>query len=324
MLLCFVAFKVGGGDVKLIAMLGAFLGPQQGITAMLWTFVLAACMGLIVLIWRVGPMRTIVLAFRRIAFALAPMWFRPLTDEDHAQFQPPLFLAPARSGGGDDSVLCGGLPNLVNATMPSNRLKSHDFAALAKRISAWTTNSLLTLIVLVAGLGFGRQTLKWWAADASPSSVVALPTDSPDDLAQLHTLQFGDNSWSLRRRLVAGDKNKAVEQLRTACREVLVTGASADKPPTGEDRFLAFLAGSTPVDQEPGKWRLYELQETFPDDGRRGETLDAPAGAGETEPCPIRVSRGGVGTGIAGGRQAMDVEHVSVGGAFYRRTLWLE
>ena len=152
----------------------------------------------------------------------------------------------------------------MNATMPSNRLKSHDFAALAKRISAWTTNSLLTLIVLVAGLGFGRQTLKWWAADASPSSVVALPTDSPDNLAQLHTLQFGDNSWSLRRRLVAGDKNKAVEQLRTACREVLVTGASADKPPTGEDRFLAFLAGSTPVDQEPGKWRLYELQETFP------------------------------------------------------------
>ena len=96
MLLCFVAFKVGGGDVKLIAMLGAFLGPQQGITAMLWTFVLAACMGLIVLIWRVGPMRTIVLAFRRIAFALAPMWFRPLTDEDRAQLQPPLFLAPGR------------------------------------------------------------------------------------------------------------------------------------------------------------------------------------------------------------------------------------
>ena len=34
-------FKVGGGDVKLIAMLGAFLGPEQGITAMLWTFVWA-------------------------------------------------------------------------------------------------------------------------------------------------------------------------------------------------------------------------------------------------------------------------------------------
>ena len=35
MLSCFVLFKVGGGDVKLIAMLGAFLGLEQGVTAML-------------------------------------------------------------------------------------------------------------------------------------------------------------------------------------------------------------------------------------------------------------------------------------------------
>lgn len=95
MLVCFVMFKVGGGDVKLMAMLGAFLGPEQGITAMLWTFVLGACMGLIVLIWRVGPIRTIVLAFRRIASAFAPMWFYPLNDEERTQLQPPLFLAPS-------------------------------------------------------------------------------------------------------------------------------------------------------------------------------------------------------------------------------------
>ena len=72
MLVCFVMFRVGGGDVKLMAMLGAFLGPEQGITAMLWTFVLGACVGLIALIWRVGPMRTIRLAFRHIASACAP------------------------------------------------------------------------------------------------------------------------------------------------------------------------------------------------------------------------------------------------------------
>ena len=95
MLVCFVMFKVGGGDVKLMAMLGAFLGPEQGITVMLWTFVLGACTGLIVLIWRVGPVRTIMLAFRRIAVVFAPMWFCPLTDEEHIQLQPPLFLAPS-------------------------------------------------------------------------------------------------------------------------------------------------------------------------------------------------------------------------------------
>jgi prepilin peptidase CpaA len=95
MLVCFVMFKVGGGDVKLMAMVGAFCGPEQGITVMLWTFVLGACTGLIVLIWRVGPMRTIALAFRRIAVVFAPMWFCPLTDEDRVQLQPPLFLAPS-------------------------------------------------------------------------------------------------------------------------------------------------------------------------------------------------------------------------------------
>ena len=72
MLVCFVMFRVGGGDVKLMAMLGAFLGPEQAIMAMLWTFVLGACVGLIALIWRVGPMRTIRLAFRRVASACAP------------------------------------------------------------------------------------------------------------------------------------------------------------------------------------------------------------------------------------------------------------
>src|SRR3989304_5239036 len=91
MLACFVMFRVGGGDVKLIAMLGAFLGPQQGITALLWTFVLGACVGLIVLIWRVGPVRMIGLVLRRIAFAFTRIWglefgfLRPLTDEELAQ-----------------------------------------------------------------------------------------------------------------------------------------------------------------------------------------------------------------------------------------------
>ncbi len=144
--------------------------------------------------------------------------------------------------------------------MSADSLETHDFAVLAKRISAWTTNSLLTLIVLVAGLGFGRQVLNWWAADAAPSSAVAASTGDP---SQLQTLQFGDNTLSLGRRSIRGDKNKAVEQLRAQCREVLEKSPSA-KTPTGEDKFLAFLADSTPVEQEPGKWQLYELNEAFP------------------------------------------------------------
>jgi len=94
MLVCFVMFKIGGGDVKLIAMLGAFLGPEDGIEAMLWTFVLGGCMGLIVLIWRVGPVRLMARGFRQIVYTSRIRRWSPLTPEERKQLQPPLFLAP--------------------------------------------------------------------------------------------------------------------------------------------------------------------------------------------------------------------------------------
>lgn len=94
MLVCFVLFRIGGGDVKLLAMLGAFMGPEQGITAMLWTFVLGGCVGLIVLIWRVGPVRLGLAVFRRLLWFLRIGYLEPLTDDERARLQPPLFLAP--------------------------------------------------------------------------------------------------------------------------------------------------------------------------------------------------------------------------------------
>lgn len=47
MIVCYVFFPggVGGGDVKLIAMIGAYLGVMSGLEAMLWTFVLGGCGG---------------------------------------------------------------------------------------------------------------------------------------------------------------------------------------------------------------------------------------------------------------------------------------
>jgi len=94
LLVCFVLLKVGGGDVKLIAMVGAFLGPERGIEAMLWTFVLGGCVGVIVLIWRVGPVRLLVRTLRQLLWTLRLGRWSPLTPEERAQLQPPLFLAP--------------------------------------------------------------------------------------------------------------------------------------------------------------------------------------------------------------------------------------
>ncbi len=95
MLVCFVFFRVGGGDVKLMAMMGAFLGVQQGIEALLWTFVLGGAMGLVVLIWRVGPLALAAGVLRQIVWSLRIRSWSPLGDAERQQLQPPLFLAPS-------------------------------------------------------------------------------------------------------------------------------------------------------------------------------------------------------------------------------------
>jgi prepilin peptidase CpaA len=96
MLVCYVVFPgIGGGDVKLVAMLGAFLGPYQGIEAVLWTFVFGGCVGLIVLIWRVGPMKLAAGVLRQSLWTLRLGHWGPLSPEEHAQLQPPLFLGPS-------------------------------------------------------------------------------------------------------------------------------------------------------------------------------------------------------------------------------------
>ena len=93
-LVCYVFFRVGGGDVKLMAMIGAWLGYEQGLVTMLWTFVLGACAGLIVLVWRVGAWRLTKRIVRQGVYILRIGGWSPLTPDERAELQPPLFLAP--------------------------------------------------------------------------------------------------------------------------------------------------------------------------------------------------------------------------------------
>jgi prepilin peptidase CpaA len=60
MLPCFVFFGAGGGDVKLLTMIGTLIGLQKGLEVLLWTFLLAGCIGLIVLIWKLGAWTLLV------------------------------------------------------------------------------------------------------------------------------------------------------------------------------------------------------------------------------------------------------------------------
>ena len=48
-----------------------------------------------------------------------------------------------------------------------------------------------------------------------------LPADALGDPSQPHLIQFGDGGWSMRRQTIQGDKQRAIERLRAACREAL-------------------------------------------------------------------------------------------------------
>jgi prepilin peptidase CpaA len=95
MLASYVLFDVGGGDVKLLAMLGAFLGVEQGIEALLWTFVLGGIAGLALLIWRVGFVKLVTHSVRHLFWSLKVGNWLPLTEQERADLQRPLYLAPA-------------------------------------------------------------------------------------------------------------------------------------------------------------------------------------------------------------------------------------
>jgi prepilin peptidase CpaA len=95
MLLSFVFFSVGGGDVKLLAMVGAFLGVNQGLEALLWTFVLGGAAGLVALIWRVGFIKLVKGTVRHVLWSLRLVSWLPLSEAERRELQPSLYLAPS-------------------------------------------------------------------------------------------------------------------------------------------------------------------------------------------------------------------------------------
>jgi len=93
MLVSFVLFGIGGGDLKLLALVGAFLGPDSGLIVLLWTFLFGGALGALILIWRVGAVTVIRYVLTRIGvvFGMEPY---PLTEAEQKVFRTDLFLAP--------------------------------------------------------------------------------------------------------------------------------------------------------------------------------------------------------------------------------------
>ena len=95
MLICFLLFQIGGGDVKLLAMMGAFLGLEPGIEALLWTFVIGGAMALVILIWKIGIIKLFKRVVQQLMCRLGVGVWDVLSDEEKKQLKVPLYLAPA-------------------------------------------------------------------------------------------------------------------------------------------------------------------------------------------------------------------------------------
>jgi prepilin peptidase CpaA len=95
MLFSFVLFSVGGGDVKLLAMAGAFLGLEQGVMALLWTFSVAFVFALAVIIWQIGFFHMLSKTFSHVWLMIKSKGWVPLSTSEREPLKAGLFLAPS-------------------------------------------------------------------------------------------------------------------------------------------------------------------------------------------------------------------------------------
>ena len=163
------------------------------------------------------------------------------------------------------------------------------FAALGRRISAYTSRLVLSAVVVLAGVAFARQVLQWWRDEAAD---LHQPPAAAPGLGQpwaAHEVMVGDRSWSIVRQTFEGDAAGASSALLAACHTAAEETAGMPLPPPGPEQrqLLARLAGSEPARQTSGGVRLYALPEGFPMVvGTRSGGPDERPGAGPPPPAP--------------------------------------
>ena len=83
----------GGGDLKLAVVIGTAIGPQLGLIAIGWTFVVGSAATLLWMMYRLGPLQAPLLLFRQMVGVLMPRLLPAPSPEMLKVFQRPIPLA---------------------------------------------------------------------------------------------------------------------------------------------------------------------------------------------------------------------------------------
>lgn len=164
------------------------------------------------------------------------------------------------------------MPSETVTSSPSGQEDSTLPEPLGNRLARWASNLLVSGVILIVGLVFGREVIHWWRSDSD--SGTAAPSASQQRQAggglgslsgSEQLLAFGDFPHTLRRSELAGDLPSVLHHLRRTCREVLAgTNAMSGQPGPAELRMLQGTDELTPIDSLPGAWSMYELRAPLP------------------------------------------------------------
>ncbi len=94
MVVCFVVFPIGGGDVKLLAMVGAMAGLEKGLEVLLWAFIIGGCAGLVVLIWKLGLITLVTRTTQLVVGIVSLGTLLRVPNQEEEALKLPIFLGP--------------------------------------------------------------------------------------------------------------------------------------------------------------------------------------------------------------------------------------
>jgi hypothetical protein len=145
--------------------------------------------------------------------------------------------------------------------------------------------------VIVAALTFGRQLTYWWAIDPDDAREKPLLSNRQVESPSLgseratHLVDFGDLPMAMGRKSLTGDKERVFATLRQECRAAVgQSPLSTRTPGPMEKKMLRRAATLTPVEREPGKWNMYQLDGPIP---MVVVAQDRPQRVAETEQCVL-------------------------------------